>query len=101
MPVRNVSAIVFGVLEIAYFFAYVLLRYENRTELLQLTLYLNTATWIAFLTFAAYVFRPFSYRWLRVFIAFFVFMIVPATFSATVTKLLADADATRLWFELT
>jgi hypothetical protein len=30
-----------------------------------------------------------------------IFMIVPAVFSLGATKILADMDATKLWFELT
>jgi hypothetical protein len=95
-----VAAMIFGVLEIAYFIMFLLLRYENRTELYQSTLYLNTASWFAFVVFAAFIFRPFAYRWLRVVIAFIMFMTVPAIFSLALTKMLADANAGKLWFEL-
>lgn len=95
-----VAVILFGVLEVAYFVMFLLLRYENRTELYQPTLYISTASWFAFVVFAAFIFRPFAYRWLRVVIAFIVFMTVPAIFSLALTKMLADANAGKLWFEL-
>jgi hypothetical protein len=91
---------VFGVSEVAYFVTYLLLLYEDRTELYGLTRYLDVASWFAFLVFAHSVFRPFNYRWLRVILAFIVFMVVPAAFSLAVTKVLDSADAAELWFEL-
>ena len=98
---RDISAIVFGVLEIAYFFAFLFFDYGNWTALFRVTLYLNVASWLAFIVLAAMVFDPFSYKWVRVMIAFIVFMTVPAVFSLAATKLLTTMSAAKLWFELT
>lgn len=91
---------VFGVFEVSYFLAFLLFQYEDRTELYAIASYLNVASWLAFLLLAYSVFRPLNYRWLRVILAFVVFMVVPAVFSLAVTKMLASADAAKLWFEL-
>jgi hypothetical protein len=37
----------------------------------------GTASWLAFIVFAAATFRQFSYRWLRVIAAFFAFLLLP------------------------
>ena len=103
-PVRArpsfIAAMNFVVLEIAYFIMFLLLRYENQTELYQPTIYISIASWIAFVVFVAIIFHPFAYRWLRVVIAFIVFITVPAIFSLALTKMLVDANAGKLWFEL-
>jgi len=98
---RDISAIVFGVIEIAYSVGFFLLHFENWTSLFRTVSLLNVASWFAFIVYATMVFQLLSYRWLRVIFAFIAFLIVPAAFSLAVTKQLTDADAAKLWFEIT
>jgi hypothetical protein len=98
---RDISAIVFGVIKIAYSVGFFLLSFENWTSLYRTTSVLNVASWFAFIVYATTAFQPLSYRWARVIFAFIVFLIVPAAFSLVVTKQLVDADAAKLWFEVT
>jgi hypothetical protein len=39
----------------------------------------GTASWLAFIAFTVFSFRQFSYRWLRVIIAFLAFFLLPLT----------------------
>jgi len=43
------------------------------------TALIGTASWLAFIAFAVFAFRQFSYRWLRVIIAFLAFFLLPVT----------------------
>src|SRR5882757_5323263 len=95
-----VAAAVFGVMEIAYSIAYVLVRYQDQAELLQLAQALNFACYFSFFLLSAFAFESFAYRWLRVVTAFMFFLIAPAIFSLAVTKFLTTIDGTRLWFEM-
>lgn len=91
---------IFGVIEIAYSIAYLLVRYQDQTELVQLALTLNLAAYFAFFLLSALSFQSFTYRSLRVVAAFLFFLIVPAVFSLAVTKFLVDINGTKLWFEM-
>jgi hypothetical protein len=74
---REISAIVFALLEIAE--TVVSVGSWNALDFSQFNLigYLGFAAWLAFLVFAFVSFRKFSFRWLRMVAAFLVLVILP------------------------
>jgi hypothetical protein len=74
---RDISAVIYASVEIVHAVGVVLLWGAFWFSLSEYVGYLDIASWLAFIVFAAAAFKQFSYRWLRVIVAFLVFYFLP------------------------
>jgi hypothetical protein len=76
---REITGVIFAALEIVHGVVHVisadLLDAFRQPDVV--TSLLGTASWFAFIVFAAFAFKQFSYRWLRVITAFLAFFLLP------------------------
>jgi len=74
---RDISAVIYVSVEIVHAVGAVLLWGAFWSSPYVYVGYLDIASWIAFIVFATAAFKQFSFRWLRVIIAFLVFYFLP------------------------
>jgi hypothetical protein len=74
---REITGAVYVSIEIVHSVVIVLIFGAFNFRLIHYAGYLDIASWLAFVAFAAAAFRQFSHRWLRVMAAFLVFYLLP------------------------
>ena len=75
--VREIIGVVYASIEIVHSVVMVLVFGAFNSSLIHFFGYLDIASWLAFVGFAAAAFWRFSYRWLRVIAAFLAFYLLP------------------------
>jgi hypothetical protein len=75
--VREITGVVYASIEIVHSVVIVITFGTFNFSLVHYVGYLDIASWLAFVAFAAAAFWHFSYRWLRVIAAFLVFYVLP------------------------
>lgn len=74
---REITGAVYASIEIVHSAVIVLTFGAFNSSLIHYAGYLDVASWLAFVAFAAAAFWQFSYRWLRVIAAFLAFYLLP------------------------
>jgi hypothetical protein len=84
---REITGAVYASIEIVHSVVIVLTFGAFNFSLIHYAGYLDIASWLAFVAFAAAAFWQFSYRWLRVIAAFLVFYLLPLAVALVYARL--------------